>query len=506
MNEFLGNRFNNEDIHKMLNGNKINYGSEKYAELYKSSKYFFVTYHINKTNEYIPILSEYGGNDENIGIANFKYLRQKSEQDKKFKIDVVYMRYANHSLINYDTENGINSMRNLNTKILEFSKNYFLDLNEYLDNGGQGESWHFLFGDKIEDISYVNNGKIENTYKVNGINYNAEIGNMNEGKDYDGTENNKYHLFVPIQAINKKNTYNGVMLFIPGGSSNKDYMEYLCPRYAKMGYITATMHYNQIQFNLIHTSLYSMLDEIRACLLHIKQKLKNDYGFNENKLELILGGHSLGGHLSLLYGYSQVKNSPIPIKFIISQAGTLDRNPNYHYTLKPGKEPLFDIEPKSLDEAIKNETLMQISVFNDKGVLDWYNMYTGKRYNDSKIKEMLDDNGRTKYDSEEYKKFFEIFKYCMCSYYINKTGDANESILPLLSEWGGMDQNAGVMQYKLIKHLSEKYKNKFPIDLVYMRYGQHALTDYETKNGLNSMRDFNTKILEFAKKYFTNES
>ena len=298
------------------------------------------------------------------------------------------------------------------------------------------------------------------------------------------------------------------MLFIHGGIKDKNkhkiVMEYLCARYAKMGYITATMHYNQIQFDLIHTSLYSMLDEIRACVANIKQKLKNDYGFDDTKLELSIGGHSLGAHLSLLYGYSQIKNSPIPIKFIIAQAGTLDRRNGYHYTLKLGKEPLFDIEPASIDEGIKNGTL--IYNFNDKFDLDWYNMYTGKRYDESKIKGMLDDNGNIKYDSEEYKKFFEIYKYCMGSYYINKTGDANENITPLLTEYGGMDQSTGVVQYKLLKQLSEKYKNKFPLELVYMRYGQHPLMDYEHENGIKAMRDFNTKILEFAKKYFTTES
>ena len=62
------------------------------------------------------------------------------------------MRYANHSLIDYDTDNGVNAMRDLNTKILEFTKNYFIDADEYFDNGGRFESWHSLFGDKIENI------------------------------------------------------------------------------------------------------------------------------------------------------------------------------------------------------------------------------------------------------------------------------------------------------------------------------------------------------------------
>ena len=93
----------------------------------------------------------------------------------------------------------------------------------------------------------------------------------------------------------------------------------------------------------------------------------------------------------------------------------------------------------------------------------------------------------------------------MCSYYINKTGDANENITPLLAEFGGKDQNCGVAQYRFIKHLSEKYKNKFPIDLVYMRYGEHSLMDSETENGIKAMRDLNIKILDFAKKYFMDE-
>jgi hypothetical protein len=291
------------------------------------------------------------------------------------------------------------------------------------------------------------------------------------------------------------------MLFLHGGSRLKEDFQYLCARYAKMGYITATMHYNQIQFNLIHTSLYSMLDEMRACISHIKQKLKNDYGINDSRLELSVGGHSLGGHLSLLYGYSQVKNSPIPVKFIIAQAGALDRRLEYQYKLKEGKEPLADIESKSIDEGVNNGTL--IPIMDERGILNWYNMYSGKRYNTSTIDEMLDNEGHIKYESEEYKNFYAIYQHAMCSYYINKTGDANENITPLLAEFGGKDQNCGVAQYRFIKHLSEKYKNKFPIDLVYMRYGEHSLMDSETENGINAMRDLNTKILEFANKYYS---
>ena len=338
----------------------------------------FLTYHINKiiNNDYIPILSEYGGNDEKIGIAHFKYLREIQEKNNNFTTDIVYMKYANHSLINYDTENEIKAMREIHTKILKYSNLYFKDenydienMNKFLDNGGRIESWHFLYGYKLENLSYVKNGIINNTYKLGGINYNEEIGNVYNRKDYAGNENNKYDLFIPIKAINKKNDYNGLIIFLHGGGRFKEDMQYFCSRYAKAGYITATMHYNEVKNNDNITSLFSMLDEIRACVTDIKQKFKDEYGFDETKLEMAIGRHSLGGHLSMLYVYSTKNNSPIPVKFILNQAGTLDNRTYYDYSLAQGKEPLTDIEPESIKEGVNNGTL--VPIFNDQNFLIW---------------------------------------------------------------------------------------------------------------------------------------
>ena len=135
-------------------------------------------------------------------------------------------------------------------------------------------------------------------------------------------------------------------------------MQYFCSGYAKYGYITATMHYNEVKNNDNITSLFSMLDEIRACVTDIKQKLKDEYGFDEAKLEMAIGGHSLGGHLSMLYGYSTKNNSPIHVKFILNQAGTLDHRTYYDYSLATGKEPLTVIEPESIKEGVNNGTLV----------------------------------------------------------------------------------------------------------------------------------------------------
>ena len=39
--------------------------------------------------------------------------------------DLVYMRYSNHFLISYETEDGINAMRNMHQMILKYAKTYF---------------------------------------------------------------------------------------------------------------------------------------------------------------------------------------------------------------------------------------------------------------------------------------------------------------------------------------------------------------------------------------------
>ena len=50
------------------------------------------------------------------------------------------------------------------------------------------------------------------------------------------------------------------------------------------------------------SSIFRILDDITACITSMKEELKNR-GFNENKLELAIGGYSSGAHITLLYGY-----------------------------------------------------------------------------------------------------------------------------------------------------------------------------------------------------------
>ena len=82
---------------------------------------------------------------------------------------------------------------------------------------GLFENWHDLYGEKITNIAYFKDNKIINTFKKNGKNYKEEIGEINNGKDYEKNERNYYDLFLPYSSLKRKNKFNGIMLFIHGG-------------------------------------------------------------------------------------------------------------------------------------------------------------------------------------------------------------------------------------------------------------------------------------------------
>ena len=117
---------------------------------------------------------------------------------------------------------------------------------EIYEKAGYIEPWNDLYGIRKVNLSYIKEGKIVNSFKEGGDNYNESIGEINGGEDYPKNERNVYTLYIPYSSLNKKDEYNGIFLFIHGGSwtgGNKENIEFLCSRYAKMGYITATMGY-----------------------------------------------------------------------------------------------------------------------------------------------------------------------------------------------------------------------------------------------------------------------
>ena len=165
-------------------------------------------------------------------------------------------------------------------------------------------------------------------------------------------------------------------------------MEYLAKRYAKYGYITATMSYTLLINNFTDNNIFKILDEITACIQSIKEELQSR-NFDENKLEIALGGTSAGGHIALLYSYS-MKNSPIPLKFIIDIVGPVSLDYNYWYRVSDMEHPLDNIDPESIENALKENKIQKI--FEDEsGSIISMNIFIGNKYTAEDLEEMIVD-------------------------------------------------------------------------------------------------------------------
>ena len=198
---------------------------------------------------------------------------------------------------------------------------------------------------------------------------------------------------------------------------------------------------------------------------------------------------SAGAHLSLLYAYS-IKKTPIPIKFVINIVGPISLEPKYWRLINKGEESLDNIEPENINNGIKEKRIVEIE--DETILLNFMNAFTGNKYNDKEINEMM-ENKKIKKDNEHYK---EMLKFCENAFPIKYI---NNNTVPTLCEYGGRDSIIGVAQYSYLKQYSMKYGNK--IELVYLKEGEHLLID-ETEEGMNSVREMHYQILYFAKTYF----
>ena len=367
--------------------------------------------------------------------------------------------------------------------------------NDRYQKAGYIETWNDLFGIVKPNLSYVKSDVIINSFKKGGENYNETIGNVNEGNDYPKNDRNYYTLYVPYSSKNNKDKFNGIFLYIHGGSWThgfKEDIEFLCSRYAKMGYITATMGYTVLSGDYEQYNIYRILDEITAAINSIIEELE-DMGFDRNKLELAIGGISAGAHISLLYGYT-IKNSPLPIKFLINIVGPLSLEPEFWYKPAEYNNTLENIEPSTVENAISEGKIVKI--FSDTVLVGLMNGFLGKIFSEEEVEKMIVNNTIDK-DNPKYQEMFQKVKNSFPIKFVN-----NET-LPTLCEYAGNDTLVGVAQYRFLKEYSEKYGNQ--LDLVYMRFANHDLISYDTEDGIKAMRDIHYQILSYAQKYFTHE-
>ncbi len=363
-----------------------------------------------------------------------------------------------------------------------------------LEKAGLSESWNDLYGQKKLNIPYFKNNLIINTFKLNGANYKEEIGEVHNGIDYQKSDRNYYDLFIPYSSLKNKNGINRIMLFIHGGGwkhGSRDTAHFLCFRYAKYGYITASMSHTFLNNKNNESSVFRILDEINACIADIKQQLKNEgFSQNDNKYEMAIGGLSSGGHLALLYGLS-IKQSPIPVKFIIDFVGPVTLEPEYWYKKKD--DHLDNIEPIDIENAISENKIIRI--FTDESeCLQYMNSFIGNKYKDNDIKEMM--AGKTiDINNEKYKELYKVAKYGFPVFHLN------ENSIPILCIYGGEDSLVGVAHYSCLKKFSKGNK----IELIYMKDSGHLMDNYETEEGMTAIREIHYQILNFAKKYFTKD-
>ena len=158
------------------------------------------------------------------------------------------------------------------------------------------------------------------------VEWDARNGNIIRNLKYGKGSRNTYDLFLPAN----KNC-DALMLFVHGGSwmsGNKEDMEWAARRYAKEGYISATINYSRIGKDTLNLdrgntfpSIESMVAEIDMAINSIVQDC-NQHGIILT--QMAIGGYSAGGHLAMLYANRHAKDSAIPIRFQISWVGPSD--------------------------------------------------------------------------------------------------------------------------------------------------------------------------------------
>ena len=162
-------------------------------------------------------------------------------------------------------------------------------------------------------------------------------------------------------------------------------------------------------------------------------------------------------------------------------------------------DTLPDLEPKTVENALKTKNYSQ-TLFNDPYILSSINLFIGGKYSKEELNKML-VNGKINKTNEKYIALFEEAKY---GFPINWLKGGNN--VPIFAFYGGKDRLIGFVQYARLKEaveesIRETGKN-IKLELVYSRYGDHGLSEYDHEEGRIAAKDYHYTMLKFCDKYF----
>ncbi|MBR2628359.1 MAG: alpha/beta hydrolase [Alistipes sp.] len=200
-------------------------------------------------------------------------------------------------------------------------------------------------------------------YQINSgtnVEWNSEDGQCYKNLRYGLGCRNTYDLYIPA-----KGRPTAIILFVHGGSwvvGEKEDIAYAARRFAKLGYITATMNYTRIKQDSIDyvsnhklPSFVSMVDEMQQAVKAIKQEC-GSRGYNLT--QMAIGGYSAGAHLAMLYATKYINSSPLPVKFQISWVGPADMD----MLFPTDEQQLAQIKQPSTDEQ-NNKLRLEMVLF-----------------------------------------------------------------------------------------------------------------------------------------------
>lgn len=360
----------------------------------------------------------------------------------------------------------------------------------------------YALGKRLINISYAEDNVIINSFVKNGNNFIEELGEINNGQNYPKNERNAYDLYIPSSAIEKKDKYNRIILFIHGGAwvgGEKEQLEIFCRIYGSLGFITATMGYTLLANKYEQANIFRIIDEITATIKSIKKELINE-GFDGEKLEMAISGGSAGGHLSLLYAYGFGKNSAIPIKFIINLCGPVTLDDFYYIQLKNMNDTLENIDSKSITKAKEEDKVIPISgiisdVPSKAFLVMLLNAFLGRDPRED-FDQLYDGENNKVIYSEKYYEIFKKINYSLPVFYID------ENSIPTLNVYGGRDNIAGIGHYAYLEDKFVEHKNN-NFTLIYSRYAPHLPFEIEHEDGIEKIKEMNYQIFEYSIKYFT---